>query len=269
MPYTQLAIAAVLSVALFTFPVVTHQESLDASEEPLAVSVRALPSVAAVFGGGGLAHSHECTASVVSSVSRDLLVTAAHCVTGTGRGIEVAPGYSNGRTPYGVWGVTAVFVGPHWQTQQDPADDVAILRVRTTRIGGTTRRLQDVTGANVITTTPASGSSVTVEGFNAGSSDEALQCTTGLTFTGTNPTFSCGGYAFGSSGSPWLSTSKAGITSVFGVIGGLDQGGCLDSTSYSPPFGSQVKALLARADQAGTTGDTAPAPTPPAACQTH
>lgn len=235
---------------------------------PQATNVKANASLAALFGASSEITGHTCTASVVSSSTGDLLVTAAHCLSGTGRGtaIKVAPGYDGGSTPYGVWAVTDVFVNPAWKATQSDADDIAILRVAPKVVNGITEELQDLTGANVLGDTPDPSTTVTVQGFNTGADDHAVSCTAKLAITGGTPTFGCDGYVGGSSGSPWLVTDAAGITRVTGVIGGLNQGGCSSQTSYSPIFGTTARALLVRAEQPGSTGDMTPASEAPSGC---
>lgn len=242
------------------FPLPALWSSSLTAHSPQATSARANPTVAALFGVSSETSGHTCTASVVSSTTGDLLITAAHCVSGTGNGsgITVAPGYDAGSTPYGMWSVSAVFVDPAWQMTQSDADDVAILRVAPTVVNGSTRELQDVTTANTLGDTPDPSTAVTVQGFNAGTGDHAISCTTALDLTRGTPTFGCAGYVDGSSGSPWLVTGADGVTQVTGVIGGLNQGGCTSQTSYSPIFGTTVRNLLARAEHAGTNGDTTP-----------
>jgi hypothetical protein len=61
-----------------------------------------------------------------------------------------------------------------------------------------------------------------------------------------NPSFSCAGLVVGTSGSPWISGST-----VTGVIGGLQEGGCTPSVSYSAPFNERTAVLLARAEAGG------------------
>ena len=46
---------------------------------------------------------------------------------------------------------------------------------------------------------------------------------------------------------------------VGGIIGGLQQGGCLDRTSYSPSFDQDTLAVYDRAVRAGPS-DTLPVP---------
>jgi hypothetical protein len=56
----------------------------------------------------------------------------------------------------------------------------------------------------------------------------------------------------GTSGAPWVSG-----TTVTGLIGGLERGGCAENVSYSAPFDENIAALLARAE-AGGPGDPVP-----------
>lgn len=231
---------------------------------PKAHSASAPPTIAAVFGANSKIHS--CSAGVIASSTHDLLITAAHCVSGDGTGITVVPGYDTGRAPYGTWSVTAVFVDPDWDSNQSPSDDFAILRVAPQQIGGMQEHVQDITGALPLGTTPAEREAVTVQGFNAGSDDQSVVCTTELAFRGGNPTFGCDGYSNGSSGSPWTVTGTDHVTRAIGVIGGLHQGGCKVERSFSPVFGASVLNLLARAERAGADGDDAPNASPAAAC---
>ncbi len=54
------------------------------------------------------------------------------------------------------------------------------------------------------------------------------------------------GLVDGVSGAPWIDGST-----VTGVVGGLDGGGCDESVSYSPPFDEAIAGLLARAEAGG------------------
>src|SRR3954466_8628600 len=86
---------------------------------PTATTFAGTPTVGPLF-RDGLTQHHECTASVIASPSRNLLLTAAHCITGTAAGYQFVPGYDGGSTPYGVWTVTHAYVDPSWATRQDP-----------------------------------------------------------------------------------------------------------------------------------------------------
>ena len=66
---------------------------------------------------------------MIQSPRGDLLVTAAHCVTGTTGAIAFVPGYANGNAPYGIWPVTRVFTDQAWDASAGQDHDVAFLEV--------------------------------------------------------------------------------------------------------------------------------------------
>jgi hypothetical protein len=201
---------------------------------------------------------HFCTASVVDSSHGDVLVTAAHCVWGTGAGMVFAPGYHDGVSPYGRWRVTGVHLAPGWLHGRDPHDDFAFLTVAPQRIHGRMEGIEQVTGAYQLGGVPRSGSPITVTGYPAGSDDRPISCRTKVFFTGDFPSFDCRGYVDGTSGSPWL-VHTAGATLVVGLIGGKNQGGCVDSRSYSPPLTQAARQAYARACDRDVS-DVAPRP---------
>jgi hypothetical protein len=203
------------------------------------------PSVLGLF--AALRLPHFCSASVVHSTGHDLVITAAHCVYGSGRTIEFAPGYDRGATPYGVWTVRRLYVDPAWRSTRDPRHDVAILEVAPR--GG--RNVEDVVGAHPLGV-PQPAADVTVLGYRLGSGDRLLTCTNQLHLTDGYSSFDCTGYTDGVSGGPWLQGG-----SVVGVTGGLQQGGCGEATEYSTPFGADTVALVQRAE-AGGPADAAP-----------
>jgi V8-like Glu-specific endopeptidase len=206
----------------------------------------------------GTGSPHGCTAAVLASSTRDLIVTAAHCVNGTAAGTQFAPGYDRGATPYGVWTVTRAYVDPTWMASQDPAHDYAILRVAKKRSGHRPTGVEDVTGGAVLGVAPSDGTPITDVAYNSGIDDQPISCTTAAHQTSAGPSFDCRGYVGGSSGSPWMSGDPdADGTAVLGVIGGQNEGGCFDYTSYSAPFDPAVLALLQRAEQ-GDTPDVVP-----------
>ena len=233
----------------------------DASAPPGTPTARAfdgIPTVGPLF-PAGLSTPHACTASVLDSATADLIITAAHCLTGTASGWQFAPGYDRGRTPYGVWTVTAAYLDQRWVQRQDTQFDYAILRVGHQQVKGQLRGLQDVTGGNELRLAPRIGLPITDVAYNAGINDQPITCTTPAYYTQRFPTFNCHGYVGGSSGSPWLARLPGSSKlAVRGVIGGLHQGGCFDYTSYSPLFTAAARQLLQRA-VAGGHSDVAPA----------
>lgn len=202
---------------------------------PTSVTFAGVPSVGALF-DAGLTNPHTCSASVVRSPGHDLVLTAAHCIAGTGAGLVFAPGYVNGTTPYGVWTVSRAWVAPQWIKSQDPQHDYAFLSVRAQVINGKRVQIQDVTKGSVLGVAPRSGTVVTDIAYPFGLDDQPIRCTAELTYTGRYPTFDCHGYPGGTSGSPFLLERRTGPSVVVGVIGGLHQGGCYEWNSFSSPF---------------------------------
>jgi V8-like Glu-specific endopeptidase len=201
---------------------------------------------------------HTCTASVIRSKSRDVIMTAAHCMIGNGTGYVFAPGYDNGKTPYGVWRVTAAYGSGRWIHHHDTQRDWAFLRVANRLKLGKSVRLQDVVGGNRLGAAAKAKAKVTVPGYPAGGQNQAITCRAPVYLHQGFPTFDCGGYVGGTSGSPWL-VGHGRVRTVVGVIGGLHQGGCLPSTSYSARLGRPARAAFRRAVKGGTT-DVFPSP---------
>jgi V8-like Glu-specific endopeptidase len=204
------------------------------------------PRIGPLF-ASGTDSAHGCTASVLASATRDLFLTAAHCINGTGAGMHFAPGYNQGATPYGVWTVTHAYVDLAWIATQDPSRDYAILHVAKKPSGHGRIGVEDVTGGWPLGAVPEDGEEITVIAYNAGLNDQPITCTIPAHLATGVPSFNCHGYIGGSSGSPWLSAPPD--IAVLGVIGGPEQGGCAEYTSYSSPFDSSVTALLQRAEQ--------------------
>ena len=194
--------------------------------------------------------THFCTASVVHSAHGDLAVTAAHCVTGKQGQIVFVPGYANGKKPYGIWRVTAVYTNQAWQSAQNPDDDVAFLRL-SDALGGVP--IEGVTGAERLGTDWQEPALVQVIGY-PDDADQPVRCTNWTKiFSPTQLEFDCAGYTDGTSGGPFLAgvSAKNRQGTVVGVIGGYEQGGDTPEVSYSPAFGSAVAALYRTAEAAG------------------
>lgn len=223
---------------------------------PTATASAVRASVGELIPAG--ASSPSCTASVVRSASKNLVLTAAHCLAGTGAGLQFVPGYTAGARPYGTWIVTNAYVDPRWRQFRDPAHDYAFLTLAPQIIGGRTRQVQDMAGAEQLSVTPPVTIRVTVIAFTSG---RQVSCTVPIYRTAGYPAFDCDGYAAGTSGSPWLLAPPpapgSGDATVIGIISGLHQGGCFPSTSYSAPFDSATAAVLARA-ASGAPGDVVP-----------
>jgi V8-like Glu-specific endopeptidase len=194
----------------------------------------------------------------VDSPHGDVLLTAAHCITGTGAGYVFAPGFHDGVSPHGRWRVTAAYLDPAWLARQAPERDFAFLLVAPRSIGGREEEIEQIAGANRLGLRPRSGQLVTVPAYPAGGDNDPVTCTVQIYYDGPYPAFNCNPYVDGTSGAPFILQTTHG-TVVTGVIGGLHQGGCAAFTTYSSPFGASARRAYVRA-ASGARSDSAPAP---------
>jgi hypothetical protein len=222
------------------------QRPVTSAPQNPALAHGADPRVGAVFVGEK--SMHVCSGSVLDSVTGDLMLTAAHCVAG-GVDAYFVPGYDENADDKDYWRIDAVYLDPRWMADQDPLADFAIARV--SRDGGGPLEKQ-AAGGFAIGVAPKGGTEVTVTGYALGVGGEQLGCRARTGVLRGYPSLPCAGFVDGTSGAPWIVDST-----VTGVIGGLDGGGCQEDVSYSPPFDGAVKQLLVRAE-AGGPGDAAP-----------
>jgi V8-like Glu-specific endopeptidase len=214
-----------------------------AGSVPTADDTAEPDSVGALFVDG----VQDCTASVVDSPGRDLLVTAAHCIYWEGYQPDVTfvPGYANGQRPYGTWSAERMLVDPRWSQYSDPDLDVGFIVLQP--LDG--RNIQDVVGGNELAVNPGYTMRVRVSGYPSDSG----QVVTCVNWTSQQAQyqlrFDCDGLPSGTSGSPWLTNydPATGTGTVAGLIGGYQQGGDTSSVSYSPYFNWHVKSLYEQA----------------------
>jgi len=206
------------------------------------------PAVGALFTtSNGQLGTHFCTASVVNSPRGDLLVTAAHCITGTPGTIAFVPGYAGGKAPYGVWDVARVFTDQAWSNLTSQDDDVAFLQVRQ---NNASTPIEDVTGAEQLGIDLPEAGLTRVVGYPNGASEPMICQNWTKAFGNAQLEFDCGGYPNGTSGGPFLVRvdEATGQGTVMGVIGGYEQGGDDPAVSYSAVFGQNVAALYKTAE---------------------
>lgn len=210
--------------------------------------------VGAIFstGSGG---NHFCTASVVASPKRDLLITAAHCISagkngGYQKNIVFIPGYRNGTAPHGVWTPRQLFVAPQWVSSSDPDYDVGFVVLNSR--GG--QNIQDVLGANRLNFNPGYRTLVRVTGY-PNSADAPVACRNWTAEQSpTQLRFDCAGLYDGTSGSPFVAgfDPLTGTGTIIGVVGGYQGGGDTDSVSYSSYLGTAgIQQLYRQAVAAG------------------
>jgi V8-like Glu-specific endopeptidase len=210
-----------------------------------ATSFTGVPAVGALFvTSASNATTHFCTASVVHSPQRDMIITAAHCLApymASPRQVTFVPGYHDGKAPYGVWTTARVIVDQAWASAGDPDDDVAFLIVK----GSAGSRIEDVTGSEQLSVDQQPTGVVRVLGY-PNTRQQPISCQNyTANFSAQQLQFDCDGFTGGTSGGPFLSdvSPATGDGLVVGVIGGHEQGGLTPAISYSPTFGSNVAAL--------------------------
>jgi V8-like Glu-specific endopeptidase len=231
-----------------------------ATAVPAATHFAGVPSVGTLYYLGKDQTAHDCTASVVKSPGKNLILTAGHCNPGSGAGARAAfvPQYNKGKQPgYTLPGHSTSGTGSNL--------DFAFATVAD-RDG---RKLEDVTGGNTLTRTPSyTNTAVTVIGYpgkGKDSHDQAISCkipTVRLPGAGlTQMKMACDGYWDGVSGGPWMTNFNGTTGDIIGNVGGLNGGGLLnpnekyyDRFSYSPMYGDQIFSLY----QQATTGAVPP-----------
>jgi V8-like Glu-specific endopeptidase len=207
-----------------------------------------VPTVGALFLTNGL-QRHFCTASVVNSLTADLVLTAAHCVYGSSAAtnIEFVPEYHDGLQPYGGWPVQTVTVTSGWQKTHNPNLDFAFLRVSPP--SGTHLPIQLVTGGLWLGIDQGYVHPIYVIGYND-PAPQPIGCVThSFRFEVLQMQFYCAAYWNGTSGGPWITgyNSSNGTGTVIGIIGGYEQGGLVPWTSYSAYFGKPTLELFLQA----------------------
>ena len=197
---------------------------------------------------------HFCTASVVASAARDLLITAAHCINGgDGSGykqdVVFIPGYRDGEAPFGIWTPERLLVAPQWAKSADPDFDVGFV-VLQSHDG---QNIQQVLGGSRLAIDSGYRYLVRVTGYPS-SSNAPITC---LNWTSrqsaTQLQFNCDGYTGGTSGSPWVTqfNTQSRTGTIVGVIGGYLQGGDTPSVSYSALLGTDIHQLYDQAVAGG------------------
>ncbi|GAA3189054.1 MULTISPECIES: trypsin-like serine peptidase [Streptomyces] len=194
--------------------------------------------------------NHFCTASVVQSPGRNMLVTAAHCAfdPDTGKPVDdlvFAPDYRDGDEPTGLWKVRKIFVDHRWTASDDEDLDVAFLTLDSK--GG--KQIQDVLGGNTLGIDRGFDNEVKVTGYPS-SRDTPISCQNRTTkYSSTQMRIQCDDFAGGTSGSPWLADydPKSQTGTVIGVLGGHLGGGDEDNVSYAAYFDDDIAALYRRA----------------------
>ncbi|MER6444927.1 trypsin-like serine peptidase [Streptomyces venezuelae] len=215
-----------------------------AAGPPLGVTAWALPGatadrVGALF-AGGRDGGHHCTAAVVHSEDGDVIATAAHCLESPSTTV-FAPGYRDGKAPYGFWKITGAYLTPGWTESQDPDDDIAFATVAPVD-GGRTGSVEKAVGGFPVAAEQPDDPTVTVIGYPR-TLEAPVRCanTTEL-LSATQRRIDCPDLTGGTSGSPWLVNGA-----LAGVLGGYEGGGNVPEISYSAVLGDRAVELYRQA----------------------
>ncbi|TJZ57044.1 hypothetical protein FCH28_06120 [Streptomyces piniterrae] len=259
-------------------PPVRRKRSLRQPTHPIDAGIPTV-GVFLIRGADGSATPNQfCTAGAVTSSTKSLVITAAHCLKGDRRNRDIAfvPGYrvgtskagQAGETPYGIFPMKP---GKVWIDQRylqpAPNDDVdfAFLRVGPNARG---QLLEEATGrGNRLTAVPTAKlarTNVTVVGYPGGQKTP-LQCTNDTSaFQGRFMEIKCADFRAGVSGGPFLENFDGSRGDLVGVIGGYKTGGLHAHTSYTSQFDDDVFRLYQQA-----ASDTTPdAPNPLGSAET-
>lgn len=213
--------------------------------------------------GGG---AYFCTASVVSSPGRNLVLTAAHCLLGSDtQQVAFVPQYTRAKPqPYGMFpvlrdagGRSKIWIDPRYRSQG--VDRAAALDVAFAQVGPGARGfpVEDVVGGNRLRTGAGyAHARVTLIGYPASAARPRVCINRTTKFTsadaripGSFLRIDCTGYPGGTSGGPFLTRydARTGTGDVVGVIGGWKTGGDKVDTSYSSYFGTDIRKLYEKA----------------------
>lgn len=199
--------------------------------------------------------NHFCTATVIDSATLNIVLTAAHCVYGSGYATHVAyvPGWHNGVSPYGVWPVQSITVASGWQQSQNSNLDFAFLKVAPP--SGQRQPVQLVTGGLQLGINTGYAHPVTVIGYNNTDSQPIRCATKSFEAWAGQMEFYCNGFWDGTSGGPWITNfnQATGTGTVIGDIGGYEQGGDYTWSSYSDYYGQATLQLFLQAEAAQVT----------------
>ncbi|MET9292048.1 trypsin-like peptidase domain-containing protein [Streptomyces sp. NPDC003077] len=216
--------------------------------------------------------AHFCTASVVQSPGRNLILTAGHCIGGSNA--VFIPQYKQGKSaeqqPFGAFPLDRWFRDSRYPANlRGPQSDLDFAFGRVKPNSARKPVETAVGGANKLTRTPSYNTTVTVIGYphhkhNPG--DQAIKCDRAATtrLTGYQQMrMDCAGFYGGTSGSPWLLdfNTATGTGKVVGNIGGWNGGGRADNSdriSFSPFYGDDIFKLYDDAvhDRASNRGKT-------------
>ncbi|MCB5179685.1 trypsin-like serine peptidase [Streptomyces antimicrobicus] len=199
------------------------------------------PAFTGVLFEGKAEGGHFCTATVVHSPGRNLLVTAGHCLAKGPSGLQgalFAPAYAAGAAPYGTWRIEEVYEDDRWADGADDDYDLAFARVAPNAAG---IDVEAAVGAAELDTRGRSDEEVTVTGYPTGRETPRTCTTRAVRTSATEQRIDCADFPDGTSGSAWLARD--------GRIIGVLTGGDTDDVSTSTVLDGYAAELYRRAQQ--------------------
>lgn len=190
---------------------------------------------------------HQCTATVVYSLSESVILTAGHCVYGSGHLFTqflfrpdhtgpfapnpTSPFFPGGSNPFGVWGALtsgssiAVFPSFDYLVSGNPSYDFAFIVLARNSSG---QAIGQVVTGLPITFNPGRGQGWTAYGYPNGTFNQCTNSSSQDQFTFSGPSqmvMNCPTLSGGASGGPWINGSNR----LPGGIGAINsqQGSCI------------------------------------------
>ncbi|MBW5486993.1 trypsin-like serine protease [Streptomyces bambusae] len=214
------------------------------------------PAAAPGFGGrpaftgalfeGEVKDGHFCTATVVRSAGRNLIVTAGHCLAEGPSGLKgalFAPAYAGGNAPYGTWRIEEVFEDGRWADGGDEDYDLAFARLAPNASGVD---VETAVGGADLDTGGRSDEDVTVTGYPTGRQDPRTCTIRAVRTSPTEQRVDCADFPAGTSGSAWIARD--------GRIIGVLTGGDTDDVSTSTVLDGYAADLYRRAERSAAAG---------------
>ena len=144
-----------------------------------------------------------------------------------------------------------------WLRDRDPLADYAFLLVSPQSRDGRAVEVEQEVGADRLVIDRSLTTPVTVVAYPAGVGGRPIISAATTYAHHGYPGFDCRGFVDGTSGGPWLTdySSATRRGRLYGVVGGLHQGGCSPDTSYTSYFDASTAKVFDRAVQEGTADD--------------
>jgi V8-like Glu-specific endopeptidase len=189
------------------------------------------------------AGNHSCSASALNSGSKQLVVTAGHCVHGGAGGAYYEnwifiPGYDNGTEPFGRFDAKQFRTFTAWTGSSDLSRDVSMVTTFA-NAGGT---VVNVVGGNGLAWNFPKSLPITILAYPADppftGADQQF-CTGTTTDLGDTIGLRCA-FTGGSSGAPWLKDFDGSTGMVNGAMSTLSA----DGTNAASYFDTAVKTML-------------------------